>query len=36
MPVFLGPRVNVISAANGFLTIDYFVRDGANGTCVLP
>lgn len=35
-PVFLGPGPNVISAANGFLTVDYYVRDGGNATCVLP
>jgi len=35
-PVFLGPGLNVISAANGFLTVDYYVRDGGNGTCALP
>jgi hypothetical protein len=35
-PVFLSAGPNVISAANGFLTIDYYVRDGGNGMCVLP
>jgi hypothetical protein len=35
-PVFLGAGLNVISAANGFLTVDFYVRDGGNGTCVLP
>jgi hypothetical protein len=36
VPVFLNAGVNVISAANGFLTVDYYVRDGGDGTCVLP
>jgi hypothetical protein len=35
-PVFLSPGVNVISAANGTISTDYYVRDGGNGTCVLP
>lgn len=35
-PVFLGPGLNVISAANGALSTDYFVRDGGTGTCALP
>lgn len=35
-PVFLGPGLNVISAANGALSTDYFVRDGGSGTCTLP
>ena len=35
-PVFLSAGQNVISAANGFLTVDYYVRDGGTGTCVLP
>lgn len=35
-PVFLGPGQNVISAANGYLTVDYYVRDGGSGTCALP
>jgi hypothetical protein len=35
-PVFLSAGPNVISAANGFLTVDYYVRDGGNGACVLP
>jgi hypothetical protein len=35
-PVFLSAGQNVISAANGFQTVDYYVRDGGNGTCVLP
>ena len=35
-PVFLGAGLNVISAANGSLSIDYYYRDGGDGTCVLP
>ncbi len=35
-PVFLSAGQNVISAANGSLSIDYYVRDGGDGTCVLP
>ena len=35
-PVFLGAGQNVISAANGFVSADYYVRDGGDGTCVLP
>jgi hypothetical protein len=35
-PVFLGAGPNVISAANGYLSVDYYVRDGGDGTCVLP
>src|SRR5512139_2415122 len=35
-PVFLGAGQNVISAANGYLSIDYYVRDGGDGTCMLP
>lgn len=35
-PVFLGAGQNVISAANGSLSIDYYVRDGGDGTCTLP
>lgn len=34
-PVFLAAGLNVISAANGSTTIDYFVRDGGDGRCVL-
>jgi hypothetical protein len=34
-PVFLGAGLNVISAANGSLSIDYYYRDGGDGTCVL-
>ena len=35
-PVFLSAGLNVISAANGALSIDYYVRDGGSGTCTLP
>ena len=35
-PVFLSAGQNVISAANASLSIDYYVRDGGNGQCVLP
>jgi hypothetical protein len=35
-PVFLSAGQNVISAANGSLSIDYYVRNGGDGTCVLP
>ncbi len=35
-PVFLSAGLNVISAANAYLSIDYYVRDGGGGTCTLP
>jgi hypothetical protein len=35
-PVFLSAGMNVISAANGSLSTDYYVRGGGNGTCALP
>lgn len=35
-PVFLKAGQNVISAANGFVSVDYYVRDGGDGTCTLP
>jgi len=35
-PVFLSAGQNVISAANGYLTVDYYVRNGGDGTCTLP
>jgi hypothetical protein len=35
-PVFLSPGLNVISAANGSLSTDYFVRNGGTGSCQLP
>lgn len=34
-PVFLDAGTNVISAANGSLTIDWYVRDGGVGVCVI-
>jgi hypothetical protein len=35
-PVFLAPGLNVISAANGAVSTDYYVRDGGDGSCTLP
>ena len=35
-PVFLSAGLNVIAVVNGAETTDYFVRDGATGTCALP
>ena len=35
-PVFLNAGQNVISAANGYVSIDYYVRDGGDGTCIFP
>lgn len=35
-PVFLGAGLNTISAANGSLSIDTYVRDGGQGVCALP
>ena len=35
-PVFLGAGMNVISAANGSLSTDYYYRDGGDGACALP
>ena len=35
-PVFLSPGLNVVSAANGAISTDYFVRDGGTGVCTLP
>lgn len=35
-PVFLSAGQNVISAANGYVSTDYYVRDGGDGTCLLP
>ena len=35
-PVFLSAGQNVISLANGYVSVDYFVRDGGNGSCSLP
>ena len=34
-PVFLGAGTNVITAANGTLSTDTFVRDGGTGQCAL-
>jgi hypothetical protein len=34
-PVFLAAGLNVISAANGSLSTDYYVRDGGTGQCTL-
>lgn len=34
-PVFLSAGLNVISAAHGSLSIDYYVRDGGGGSCTL-
>ncbi|MGZ5052807.1 MAG: hypothetical protein ACXWF8_10655 [Methylobacter sp.] len=36
VPVFLSAGQNVISAANGYVSTDYYVRDGGTGTCALP
>lgn len=35
-PVFLRAGTNVISAANGSLSVDHYVREGGSGTCTLP
>jgi hypothetical protein len=35
-PVFLSAGLNVISAANGYVSTDYYIRDGGNGSCALP
>jgi len=35
-PVFLTAGPNVITAANGSLSVDAFNRDGGDGTCALP
>lgn len=35
-PVFLAAGRNVISAANGSLSTDYYLREGGDGRCVLP
>ena len=35
-PVFLSAGLNVISAANGSLSTDYYVRNGGSGACTLP
>jgi hypothetical protein len=36
VPVFLSAGLNVISAANGLLSTDEYIRDGAAGSCSLP
>ena len=36
VPVFLAAGLNVISAANGSLSTDFFVRHGGTGSCALP
>lgn len=35
-PIFLSAGLNVITAANGVVSTDYYVRNGGNGTCALP
>lgn len=35
-PVFLSAGLNVISAANGSASTDYYVRNGGVGSCTLP
>lgn len=35
-PVFLGAGPNTITAANGSLSVDTYVRDGGQGVCTLP
>lgn len=35
-PVFLSAGWNVISAANGAVSTDYYARNGGTGTCTLP
>lgn len=35
-PVFLSAGLNVISAAYGSISTDYYVREGGDGTCKLP
>jgi hypothetical protein len=34
--IFLSPGLNVIAAANGALSTDHYLRDGATGACTLP
>lgn len=36
VPVFLSAGQNVISAANAYLSTDYYVRDGGSASCGLP
>ncbi|MGR8932622.1 MAG: hypothetical protein ACU836_18530 [Gammaproteobacteria bacterium] len=35
-PVFLSAGINVISVAYGYISTDYYVRDGGDGSCALP
>lgn len=35
-PIFLSAGLNVISAANGSISTDYYVRNGGSGACTLP
>ena len=35
-PVFLSADLKVISAANGSVSTEYYVRDGGSGSCTLP
>lgn len=35
-PLFLAPGLNVITAAQGSLSTDAYVRDGGSGLCTLP
>jgi hypothetical protein len=35
-PVFLSAGATLIAAANGSLSTDTYVRNGGDGTCVLP
>jgi len=35
-PVFLSAGTNVISLANGYISTDYYIRDGGTGSCTLP
>jgi len=34
-PVFLSAGTNIISAANGYVSTDYYVLDGGSGSCTL-
>lgn len=34
--IFLSPGLNVISAVNGAVSTDFYVRDGGGGACTLP
>lgn len=34
-PIFLDAGINVISADNGSMSTDFYIRDGGDGTCVL-